>query len=376
MSAEPAELELKLIRRIGREGKLTFRDFHKAALYDKELGYYNTERLKIGPRGDFYTSSNVHKAFGAVLSRAFIGLWEDLYKRSDEDSNAQMAFTLVELGAGTGQLAFDILTSLSEIKPEAFRKLKYLIVETSSVMIRLQREKLSGFEDYVEWRTLEELELEPVAGIVFSNELIDAMPVHRVRLDQGRLQECYVNVGANGRLRFEWGEPSTSDLIEYIERGSIRLEQGWMIEINLDVTGWLERMSRAIERGYLVTIDYGDVAGHLYSAERRKGTLRSFRNHRLVESLLDQVGEQDITASVNFTALIEYGRELGFEMVSYERQSGFLFRNGLVEIMAAQEYENDTVEDMKERLTLKNLFVPGGVSDNFRVLIQRKLSSD
>lgn len=372
MSAEPAELELKLIRRIGREGKLTFRDFHEAALYDKELGYYNTERLKIGPPGDFYTSSNVHKAFGAVLSRAFIGLWEDLYNQSEGKLNAQTAFTLVELGAGTGQLAFDVLTSLSVIRPEVFENLNYLIVETSPAMLRLQREKLSPFAAHIEWKSLEELELKPVTGIVFSNELIDAMPVHRVRLDQGRLQECYVTVGANGRLRFEWGEPSTSDLIEYIERGDIRLREGWTIEINLDVIDWLARMSRAIERGYLITVDYGDVVGHLYSAERRDGTLRSFRNHRLIESPLEQVGEQDITASVNFTALIEYGGDAGFEMVSYERQSGFLFRNGLVEIIAAQEYEKDTVEDMKERLNLKNLFVPGGVSDNFRVLIQRR----
>lgn len=370
MPSESTELERLLVKRIERDGRLTFRDFHQSALYDKEFGYYNTERLKIGPTGDFYTSSNVHKAFGAVLARAFVKLWDD-YDKAENYSGGLSSPRLVEIGAGTGLLAFDILTASDEIRSEAFNHLRYCIIETSPAMLRRQQEKLAEFEHRVEWKTLEELERGPITGIVFSNELIDAMPVHRVRMREGRLQECYV-VGENGRLRFEWGELSTSRLTDYLERMAARIGEGWTVEINLDAIDWLERMSRAIEKGYLVTIDYGDVAGHLYAPDRREGTLRSFSRHRLVDSLLDQVGEQDITASVNFTALIEYGRDAGFETVSYEWQSGFLLRSGLVEIIAAQEYENDSVEAMKERLALKNLFAPGGVSDNFRVLIQRR----
>lgn len=369
---EPTELERRLIERIEREGRITFRDFHQSALYDSRLGYYNTERLKIGPSGDFYTSSNVHKAFGAVLARSFVTLWNNLCSQSYADLTPQSAFTVVEIGAGTGQLAFDIMTSLRETEGFAFGSLSYVIIEASPAMRRLQREKLSEFNERVEWKTIEEIGGKSINGIVFSNELIDAMPVHRVRLYQGRLQECYVALNEIGRLSFEWSQPSSSKFVQYIERMAVKLREGWTIEINLDAIDWLQSLSRVIEKGYLVTIDYGDVAGHLYAHDRREGTLRSFSHHRLVDSLLDQVGEQDITASVNFTALIEYGRDTGFEMASYERQSSFLFANGLLEIIAAMEYEDGSVEDMKERLALKNLFAPGGVSDNFRVLIQRK----
>ena len=121
-----------------------------------------------------------------------------------------------------------------------------------------------------------------------------------------------------------------------------------------------------------MTIDYGDTSAHLYGRDRAGGTLRSFYKHRLVESPLERVGEQDITASVNFTALIEYGRDFGFETVSYERQTAFLIRMGLIERIAAMQAADGSVDDLKERLAVKNLFVPGGVSDNFRVLIQKK----
>jgi SAM-dependent MidA family methyltransferase len=128
-----------------------------------------------------------------------------------------------------------------------------------------------------------------------------------------------------------------------------------------------------LDAGFLVTIDYGDRAALLYGADRREGTLRSFYRHQLTDSVLDRVGEQDITASVNFTALMDYGQEKGLETVSYERQASFLFSNGLIERTASLEKAPIEDQDVSARLAVKNLFVPGGVSDNFRVLIQRKL---
>jgi len=131
-------------------------------------------------------------------------------------------------------------------------------------------------------------------------------------------------------------------------------------------------MANAFAHGLMVTIDYGDTAQQLWTSDRRFGTLRSFYRHRLIDSPLGRVGEQDITASVNFTALIEYGRDFGFEFVSYERQTAFLTRLGLIERIASQHGPSDTLDDLKERLAVKNLFVPGGLSDSFRVLIQRR----
>jgi SAM-dependent MidA family methyltransferase len=365
------ELERKIIARIERDGPITFCQFMRSALYDEKLGYYNTERAKIGPDGDYYTSSNVHPAFGKAIARQMIALWD------------QPAMTLVEMGAGTGRLAQDILVAMREDHPSAFERLSYIIVETSPTMRRLQSERLKNFG--VHWRQLEEIEREPVSGIFFSNELVDAMPVHRVRrvaqavsLRRYSLEEQYVTIDRSQtepRLALAWGEPSSERLFEYVERCGATLREGWEMEINLDSIDWLAQVSRALESGYLITIDYGDAAAHLIGSDRRRGTLRSFHHHRLKDSPLEAVGHQDITSSVNFTALVEYGRDCGFETISYERQSAFLLRNGLLEIIASMEAATGALDDMKERLAIKNLFLPGGVSDNFRALIQRKASA-
>lgn len=357
------DLERRLIERLEREGPITFRDFMQAALYDPELGYYNTERLKIGPEGDYYTSSNVHPAFGAVLARAFVELW------------VENPLTLIELGAGTGQLAFDVLSAIRDEHPAVFEGLAYLIVETSPAMRKRQQERLSTFEDHIRWREMGEMERSPVAGIVFSNEFFDAMPVHRARFNHGAIEEQYVALSSRDtepRLALVWSMPSTERLADYVARMRASLQEGRVVEINLDALGWLARIARALADGFLVTIDYGDAGDDLWSPDRRGGTLRSFHKHRLIESPLERIGGQDITASVNFTALIEYGRDFGFEPVSFERQTAFLTRMGLIERIAAMTRTTESLDDLKKRLAVKNLFVPGGVSDSFRVLIQKR----
>ncbi len=368
MASKRNELELRLITGIGREGPVTFRDFMEAALYDPNHGYYQTGRVQIGPDGDYYTSSNVHPAFGAVLARAFVDLSSELGPHDGLQ-------TIVEMGAGTGRLASDVLMSLRERHPAFFQRLDYVVVEASEEMATRERELLAGFDGQVRWSNLAELERAPITGIIFSNELVDAMPVHRVRFKQSGIEEQYITVGEG--LALTWGEPSTPRLMNYFERTGVKLAEGQIAEINLEAIEWLARVSRAIERGFLITIDYGDVSPLLYSNGRENGTLRSFYNHRLIDSPLERVGEQDITASVNFTALMEYGRQYGLETVSYERQVAFLVRMGLIEMIEEREERKEKSpprEELAERLAVKNLFVPGGVSDNFRVLIQRKVS--
>ncbi|HKP10794.1 MAG TPA: SAM-dependent methyltransferase [Blastocatellia bacterium] len=365
MSAEATPLERKLIERISRDGPLTFRDFMEAALYDAEFGYYHTERLKIGAAGDFTTSSNVHPAFGATLARAFAELWREAFDGEP--------LTLAEMGAGTGQLAADLLAALRDEHAPLFSSARYLIVETSPAMQKRQRERLADFGERVAWRTLDDLERRPLTAIFFSNELVDALPVHRARWKGKGVQEQFV-VLAGGRLALAWAAPSKPELFGYAEQLGVRLRENQVIEVNLDALGWLAGVSRALRRGFLVTMDYGDLAALLYAPDRAQGTLRSFYRHRLLDSPLERVGEQDITASVNFTALIEGGREFGLETLRYERQTAFLLRHGLIERIAATHRAVETLADVKARLAIKNLFVPGGASDNFRVLVQKKLA--
>lgn len=366
MTSLQTTLEKKLIEHINSHGRMTFCEFMQTALYDAEFGYYNTPRLQIGASGDYYTSSNVHAAFGAILAKAFIELSQQL-----EDKNQ---FTLVEMGAGTGQLASDVLTTLRDEHPQIFAQASYTIIEQSPVMQARQQEKLQEFADKVNWCGLHELE--PLTGIVFSNELIDAFPVHRLRFSQNGIQEQFVEVDKDNsaKLVLVWVGLSDDKLAEYIKRIGVRLFEGQIFEINLAALDWLKKMSQVIQQGFLITIDYGDLAPHLYAPDRRNGTLRCFQKHTLTDALIEHIGEQDITASVNFSALIDYGKEAGFEKLSYERQTNFLFRHGLIERIAAME-NNGTMDNLQDRLAIKNLMVPGGVSDNFRVLIQQKNES-
>ena len=401
-------LAQKLQARIRNTGSVTFRDFMQSALYDPAEGYYNTQPPKIGPAGDYYTSSNVHAAFGASLAGLFTellsGLEGDPSKANTAESPpADDGCTILEIGAGTGQLAHDILTALRIEHPQMYARVKYLIVERSPAMDATQRQKLAEYLDKVEWRALTadgHPNVDSINGIIFSNEVVDALPVHVIRVAPDGLEELYVTCGnapgsaapplpSNERLagsestsspsqsapefRFSWGNLSSGRIKQYIDRMDVDLPEGQVVEVNLDAVDWLRAITGVLSTGYLVTIDYGDIAGHLYGQDRRRGTLRAFYKHAIAPSVLERVGEQDITASVNFTALMEYGRDAGLETISFERQSAFLVRMGLIDRIAAMAIQpEEALADLKDRLAIKNLFVPGGASDNFRVLIQRK----
>src|SRR5262249_42871705 len=133
---------------------------------------------------------------------------------------------------------------------------------------------------------------------------------------------------------FAWGPLSSARLEEYVSRLAVPLSEGQVIEINLEAIDWLQAVAASLCSGYVVTIDYGDIEAHLYGQDRRRGTLRSYYKHTIAESVLDRIGEQDITSSVNFTALIRYGLDVGLNTVSFERQSAFLVRMGLIDRIA------------------------------------------
>jgi SAM-dependent MidA family methyltransferase len=383
-------LELEIIDRIARDGPMAFRDFMEIALYDRRFGYYNTARPKIGADGDFYTSSNVHAVFGELLGDLFARLVDE-DQRAGSGSNGPRAVSehpvLVELGAGTGRLAHDVLTGLSSDHPGLFERISYRIVEASPTMLALQKDRLESFGERVGWVSLEDLESDPVSGVFFSNELIDAFPVHVVQRLGGRLQELFVvladamdggtdqvpEAAAPTPFAFAWGEPSRPGLSEYLARVDMTLADGERAEIGMEAIDWLERVARAQGNGFLVTIDYGDTARHLIRPAPLIGTLRSFRRHWLTASVLERPGEQDITSSVNFTALMEYGRDHGYDVVSYERQAAFLTRMGLFDRLSRIVSSDEGLDDLRSRLALKNLLVPGGMGENFRVLIQRRV---
>lgn len=359
------QLKTIIIDQIKNSGAITFYEFMHTALYHKNLGYYFNDKEKIGVRGDYYTSANVDASFGALLAKECLRLYNLL------DSNSQQ-INILEIGAGTGQLAFDIIYSL--ITENNFQKnnIQYTICEISPTMQALQKEKLATFASQVKWLNYNQLQENPQIAIIIANEVVDAFAVHKVRFSKGELEELYLNSDGESLKPF-WQKAKNAELEEYLRKLKIELIENQVIEINLDAIKWLKTLVNSLVEGFIINIDYGDLSDHLYSPENLTGTIKCFSKHQLNTQVFENIGEQDITSDVNFSALIYYGQEFGLENLVFTRQADFLIKLGLLERLEQLITQDpDSFNSLKTRLALKNFFVPGGISDHFKVLVQKK----
>jgi len=212
------------------------------------------------------------------------------------------------------------------------------------------------------------------AGCIFSNELLDALPTHRVAMKEGALRETYVDVDVDGNEFIELlRDPSTPKLGEYFQEQGIALQEGWQGEVCLDVCEWIENAGRALQRGFVLSIDYGHEARALYDERHNRGTLLAYRNHVVTENILDAPGEQDLTSHVNFTAVDLWGRRASLVRTGLVTQSQFLVALGRGnEFADLYEPGQTEMEKLRARLLLKNLIHPEGLGEKFQVLIQHK----
>jgi SAM-dependent MidA family methyltransferase len=342
----------------------------RAALYDESGGYYTTSDRQFGRDGDFYTAAQVHEVFGALLAEEFSAI--------DRALGRPPAFTIVELGPGRGEFARDALSAIRAHHADLFARLKYVCCEISPALRRTQQQLLADFPTTVDWtHDADDLALfGPIEGVFFANEFFDALPVHVVEQRDAELLELYVATGDDGRCHWQTGPLSHPDLGIIWKRAGAPLANGQRAEISPDSIEWLNRIGRSLKRGRLIAIDYGDIAVRLYTPDRTQGTLRAFRRHRIEDDPLSDAGKQDITASVNFSALMEYGRDFGLEALSFVRLTDYLIGLGLLE-RAAQLAANAGDENpgaLQRRLALKQMFVPQGISGGFCVLTMEKRS--
>ncbi|MCL5057652.1 MAG: SAM-dependent methyltransferase [Actinobacteria bacterium] len=355
-----------IIKEIKKSGPVTFARYMDMALYHPEEGYYMRGGEKIGAGGDFYTSPDVSPLFGRALADQLVEMWEAAGRPS--------RWTVLEQGAGKGSLARDMLDYIAGRHGDFNSALSYLIIEKSPSMKRLQEKNLSGAGCPgcgMEWLDgLEEIDRGQLTGCIFSNELLDAFPVHRVIMEDGDLKEIWVTCEGEKLNEFA-GRLSTPDLAEYISYFDIELEEGQSIEINLAVRCWVKEVARVLGRGFVVTIDYGDTSAGLYTPDRPGGTIRSFRSHRIEDSLYEEPGASDITAHVNFTALMTWGREEGLEEAGYTTQSRFLMNMGIMGYLSppdpALKFDPGYVKNVA---AVKQLVMPGGMGEVFKVAAQ------
>lgn len=361
------QLEEILRDRIAGKGRITFAEFMAACLYEPGLGYYTSPGRKVGAEGDFYTSSNVHQAFGRIIAKEICQMWDCLKKPEK--------FDLVEAGAGGGQLALDIMDTIAGLSPDLYQALSYRFIEKEPSLRAVQGEKLSMHSAKLAWSDPEELASGKLAisGCLLSNELIDSFPVHLVEQTRDGIREIYV-VNCESGFGEEPGELSDPEIELYLKRVDARLAVGQRCEVNLAAPAWISSAASCLVRGFILTIDYGFPAKVLYMPGRMNGTLLCYHKHTLEDSPYIRPGLQDITAHVDFTTLIQAGEAAGLQTAWFGEQYRFLMGGGIIqELMELEAKATREEEKIKHRLALKKLILPeGGMGDTFHVLVQNK----
>lgn len=352
---------------ISEKGKITFHDFMDLALYHPRHGYYMSSAKKIGKEGDFYTSPDVHKVFGTVIMKQL--------KEMKNLLRADTTFHIIEGGAGKGSLCCQILNASKEKMPGFYDSIHYHIVEKSGIMSEIQKESVDreGHRGKVSWHDdIVRLTGDVNTAAVISNELIDAFPVHRVIFDGSQWKEIYVTV-RDAKLSEVTGPLSDKQLAEYISLFEGPFQKGYKTEINLHGPRWIKDISRGLKKGFILTIDYGYPRHDYYSPLRREGTFLCYFKHTTCDDPYLRVGEQDMTAHVDFSSLAEAGKEEGLEVTGFCEQFHFLMGLGVFdEFHAATEEEALNLHALQENMAIKRLLMPDAMGGTFKVLIQHK----
>ncbi|BAC07969.1 class I SAM-dependent methyltransferase [Thermosynechococcus vestitus] len=362
------QLLAALQERIRAAGAISFCEFMALALYAPQWGYYNRPQLQIGRRGDFITSSSLTRDFAELLTEAFVQMWHALER--------PQRFTLLEMGAGEGQFAEGVLGYSQATYPDFFAALEYQIQEPSPSLRERQRQRLAPWGDRLRWRDLDTA-CEPIVGCIFSNELVDAFPVHRLQWQGDNWQEIYVSLNAQGAFQEVLGPLSDDRIHEYFATVGIDPQQqgysdGYRTEVNLNLIPWLKDLSEHLKRGFVLTIDYGYPAQQYYHPARCEGTLQCYYQHRCHNNPYCFVGEQDITAHVDVTALTCYGEQFGLATLYVTRQSLFLMALGLGDRLVAQQQSNgNLLQALNRHQALHQLIDPLGLG-GFYVVLQGK----
>ena len=351
-----------LAERIRRYGPLTFADYMRECLYHPVHGYYSKAESKRF--ADYYTSVDVHPIFARLLARQFAEMWEQLGRPKE--------FMLVEAGVGVGRFAAQVLDFCEAKLPSFYEALRYVAMERSAsrrgqAAIHSQRYLAAGH-----FTASAEIPVHVPAGCVFSNELVDALPVHRVVMDGGAMKENFVGF-RDGKFVDVLGPLSTCAISEYFVAQEITLNEGQHAEAGLEACDWISEIGRRLDRGYVLTIDYGHPAADLFDEHHMRGTLLSYQNHRASEEFYASPGEQDLTAHANFTALELWGKRAGLETAGFTSQTAFLLALGQgTEFADLYDEGQSEAERTKARLQLKTLIHPEGMGERFQVLVQRK----
>ncbi|WP_230191655.1 SAM-dependent methyltransferase [Paenibacillus sp. CECT 9249] len=348
------------IDRSGRKA-IPFSTYMESCLYHPEYGYYMTPRMKIGKDGDFYTSSSIGTVMGETLASYIV-------KRIDAEGWKDGEVAIVEWGAGNGNMAVHAMLELERMK----RPIRYAIVEQSPYHRELAGAALDANGLRAEWWSSAEFARRAARTkiVLIANELLDAFPVERLRVKEGRLEQLHVARGNNADGFAPAWLPAEGAIAD--RYGRLPWTEGQQFEANDAALAWLRRMAAAMSEGYMIAIDYGDEADELFGAHRMNGTFVCYYKHRAHDDAFLLPGEQDMTAHVDFTACIAAGEEAGLESVSYGTQKQFLVEAGILERLQNDWGGDPFGETARRNRAIRQLLLSDQMSELFKVWIARK----
>ena len=365
MNTENSALDEFIRGAIRLRGPVSFAWFMQQALYHPEHGYYSSGRASIGRRGDYFTSVSAGPLFGRLLAAQFAQMWERLGRIDN--------FVIVEQGAHHGDFARDMLGSARKLWPEFFAALQYRIVEPSSILQNRQSQTLAEYEGKIEWRDSIDA-LEPFTGVHFSNELLDAMPVHLI---------CSRGPVARATAGSQWNEKFVgwrNDQFAFVEQPIVdpalqafitklpSRPAGYETEVNLAALNWIANLATKLERGYVLAVDYGFRGDEFFAPYRTNGTLQCRAQHRLFASPFHEIGHADITAHVDWTSLAERAQQRGLSITGFTDQHHFI--TGIISELLCDQLSGNA--DAKTKRALQTLLHPEMLGRAFQVLVLAK----
>jgi SAM-dependent MidA family methyltransferase len=348
--------------KIRNTGPISFAEFMDLSLYHPEFGYYAAAAQRSGRSGDFFTSVDVGSVFGELLAKQFSEMWRVLTATPGQPSPT--AFDLVETGAGNGRLSRDVLDTLCRTDDELYTRIRLSLVERSPAARAAQVATLGPHAAVL---TYSGSGLpSSICGVVFANELLDALPTHAVVMTEAGLREVFVGEVA-GQFVEQLDQLSTPRIAEYLSHAGAEMRPGWRAEVNLAAEDWVADAGRRLDRGFLLIIDYGHDEVDLYGSSHAAGTLTTFKTHSTFAECLQEPGECDITAHVNLTAARRAAERAGLTSLGQLDQTYFMLGLGMDEMKALDEATGPSA--LHRRLALKTLLLPGGLGSTHKVLL-------
>ncbi len=344
---------------------IPFRDYMEICLYHPVYGYYMREERKIGKEGDFYTSSAIGTVLGDILAEMYIR-WAA--ERNDERC------LMAEWGGGDGRLARHVLDRLLRQDEALYQRTELLMIERSPYHRRLQQAELAEHRQKVRWLDEEEWRREaPWRSIyMWANELLDAMPVHRVKMTDGVLHEEWVRWDQDEQRLEACYYPAAEELVRYAAEQGIRLAEGQLAELRLDAERWIMELGMSLAEGEVTLIDYGDEAEEIYAPHRMLGTLLCYYRHQASDRPYDRIGEQDITAHVDFTACRRAAEKAGFSEIRLETQAAYLLRGGVLNWLQDHHDPDPFSPAARRNRSIRQLLLSDQMSELFKVMTMRK----